>query len=237
MSRAFGLSRIARSLAPFAAALITGCVLYGGADDYKTCADVVCGDHATCGGDGQCFCDAGYGGNPYEGCKSAQPEVDPSCSKECGQNAYCSDGECYCELDHVYVCGANAGCLPTANLCDAQPDCPDGADEQPAVCSKPTFQEWLLTDSCNDAEDIQWRLFAQDRDWVWPNKDEVFRSGGLNVDTYQIIECFEGETICFAGESGETKWGFNLDGTGSCDACCAQCGSQELLDLGYLTCE
>lgn len=213
-----------------------GCVLYGGADDYKTCDEVACGNHASCG-DGECFCDPGYGGNPYVGCESSQPAVDPACTKDCGQNAYCSEGACFCELDHVYVCGPNAGCLPNDRLCDASPDCPNSADEQPAVCSAPVFQEWLLTDSCDDSLDIQWRLFSQDRDWTWPSKDEVFRSAGYSVDVYQLIECFEGETICFAGESGDVKWGFNLDGTGTCEACCAMCGSQQTLDLGYLTCE
>ena len=121
----------------FLLAAATGCVLYGDAEDYKTCAEVVCGNHATCGGDAECFCDAGYEGNPYDGCVSVQPEIDASCEADCGQNAYCSEGACYCELDHVAVCGANAGCLPEARLCDSQPDCPNQADEDVAVCSEP----------------------------------------------------------------------------------------------------
>jgi hypothetical protein len=219
----------------FAAAFAGGCVLYGEPDDYKTCNEVACGNHASCG-DGKCFCDAGYAGNPYTGCEAAQPEVDEKCTRDCGQNAYCSEGDCYCELDHVYVCGANAGCLPSARLCDDTPDCPNAADEQVAVCSQPVFQEWLLTDDCDDNLDIEWRLFAQDRDWAWPDAESLFRSSGLGVDVYQVIQCFEGEKICFAGQSGDVTWGFNLDGSGQCDNCCAVCGEFELLDLGYLTC-
>lgn len=224
------------SLTLFAAAAAGGCVLYGEPDDYRTCADVACGNNASCG-EGKCFCDPGYEGNPYDGCLATQPKPDESCEADCGQNAYCSEGECYCELDHVAVCGPGAGCVPESILCDGAVDCANGGDEEVAVCSKSTFQEWLLTDSCDDQLDIEWRLFSQDRDWSWPGGDSVFRSPGHLVDAYQTIQCFEGEMICFAGKSGETTWGFNLDGSGMCDACCAACGSQELLDLGYLTCE
>lgn len=224
------------ALGLFTASVGAGCTLYGSPDDYKTCAEVACGNNASCG-DGQCFCDPGYEGNPYTGCESSKPIVDESCAKECGQNAYCSENECYCELDHVYVCGANAGCLPEARLCDGTPDCPNAADEAIAVCNKPIFQEWLLTDSCDDNLDIEWRLFSQDRDWAWPDSTATFKSAGYGIDVYQIVQCFEGETICFAGQSGTMTWGFNLDGTGMCDACCAPCGSQQTLDLGFLTCQ
>lgn len=220
----------------FALGLAGGCVLYGEPDDYKTCNDVACGAHASCG-DGQCFCDPGYEGNPYTGCHAVKPEVDPDCDKECGANAYCSEGECYCEVDHVYVCGVNAGCLPVDRLCDGTADCPNSADEAVAVCSRPVFQEWLLTDDCDDGLDIQWRLFAMDRDWAWPDASATFRTGGYRVDTYQVIQCFENEWICFAGQAGDVTWGLNLDGTGQCDQCCAQCGQQDLLDLGFLTCD
>lgn len=224
------------ALGLFTASVGVGCTLYGDPDDYRTCAEVACGNHASCG-DGQCFCDAGYEGNPYTGCQSSQPIVDDSCTRDCGQNAYCSEGACYCELDHVAVCGANAGCLPTSRLCDDTPDCPNAADEAIVACKAPLFQEFLLTDGCADGQDIQWRLYALDRDWVWPDATSTFASAGYNVDVYQIVECFTGETICFAGESGTTKWGFNLDGTGSCDTCCYRCGDDQTLDLGYLTCE
>lgn len=231
LHRSLGLS-----LGLLVASAAGGCVLYGEPDDYKTCAEVACGNNASCG-DGQCFCDPGYTGNPYTGCQADKPVVDESCAKDCGQNAYCSEGECYCELDHVYVCGPNAGCLPEARLCDDTPDCPNSADEEVAVCSPAIFQEWLLTDSCDDGLDIEWRLFSQDRDWAWPDIDSTFRTAGYGIDVYQIVQCFEGETICFAGQSGATTWGFNLDGSGSCEACCAPCGSQQTLDLGFLTCQ
>lgn len=215
---------------------VAGCTLYGSPDEYKTCADVACGANASCG-DGQCFCDAGYEGNPYTGCDAVKPVVDESCTLDCGQNAYCSEGECYCELDHVYVCGPNAGCMPESRLCDDTPDCPNAADEAIVACGKPIFQEFLLTDACDDNVDIEWRLYSQDRDWAWPNADTTFRTAGYGIDVYQTVQCFEGEYVCFAGQSGDTKWGFNLDGTGTCDACCAPCGDQPTLDVGLLTCD
>lgn len=223
----------------FTLSAAAGCVLYGSPDEYKTCAEVACGLNASCG-DGQCFCDAGYDGNPYTGCDAVKPVVDESCTKECGQNAYCSEGECYCELDHVYVCGPNAGCLPKERLCDGTPDCMDGqADEVEFLCEKPTplFQEWLLTDACDDSTEIDWRLFSLDRDWAWPSIDTTFRTAGYGIDVYQVVQCFDGEVICFAGKSGETVWGFNLDGTGECEACCFECGSYPTLDVGLLTCD
>lgn len=231
------LMTLTRTLLVALVAATAGCVLYGDAEEYKTCAEVVCGNHATCGGAGECFCDAGYDGNPYDGCQATKAEVDESCAVACGQHAYCSENACYCEVDHVPVCGDNAGCLEATRLCDGTQDCPNGADEQPAACSKPIYQEWLLTDRCDDSEDIEWRLFAQDRDWVWPAASESFFTTGYLVDVYQTIQCFEDEWICFGGASSSQTWGFNLDGSGECEACCAQCGSVDLLDLGYLDCQ
>ena len=47
---------------------------YGAPEELKTCDQVVCGANATCGGeDAACFCDAGYSGNPYDGCVATMP--------------------------------------------------------------------------------------------------------------------------------------------------------------------
>lgn len=227
---------LSRTLLVALAAAAAGCVLYGDAEEVKTCAEVVCGANASCGDNAECYCEAGFMGNPYDGCKDITADVDETCKADCGQNAYCSEGECYCELDHVAVCGANSGCLPESRLCDTQQDCPNNADEAVAACGEPIYQEWLLTDLCDDSEDIEWRLYAQDRDWVWPMMGDSFFTTGYNVDVYQTVQCFRGEWMCFAGAAGDNKWGFNLDGTGECENCCAACGSQELLDIGYLEC-
>lgn len=232
---------LVRTLLVAALGLTAGCVLYGEAEEYKSCADVVCGEHASCAEeDATCHCDVGYGGDPYQGCKSAQPEVDPNCDLDCGANAYCStDGDkqaCYCDLDTVAVCGANSGCMPEHRLCDDKQDCPAGEDESPAVCAAPLYQEWLITDACDDGEPIEWKLFALDRDWSWPGGEDVFRTSQLGAYDYQTVQCFEGETICSAAKAGETTWGLQLDGTGSCDTCCFLCGADTTLDIGELTC-
>ena len=238
MPRILSLSLLPACLLGSLCSFLMGCVLYGDAEEVKSCDDVVCGNNATCGGDqAECFCDAGHAGNPYDGCFAEQPVVDATCKADCGQNAYCSEGECYCDLDHVAVCGANAGCMPEARLCDAQEDCPNAADENVAVCSPPVFQDWLVTDDCDDGAPIEYRLFSQDRDWSWPGATTTFKTTSLGAEDYQTIQCFEGELICFAGASGDVVWGFNLDGSGSCDACCATCGSDSVLDLGFLSCE
>lgn len=233
------LKTLSRTLLVALAGATAGCVLYGDAEEHKTCAEIVCGANASCGGEAECFCEAGYEGNPYEGCSARKPEVDASCDVACGQNAYCMDKECYCELDHVPICGANAGCLPEARLCDAKQDCPNGADEQPAACSTPVYQDWVATDTCDDGADFEWRLYALDRDWVWPAAGDSFFTSGFGVDAYESIQCFEGETICYAAVSGDIAWGWNIDGTGDCTDCCFACGAGDVFYIGpegYLEC-
>lgn len=230
------LSLLGLAVASAVTSAATGCVLYGG-EEQRTCAEVVCGSHASCGDNAECFCDPGYAGNPYDGCLSVQPAVDPDCDLDCGQNAYCSEGACFCELDHVAVCGTNAGCIPEERLCDEMADCPDSADENVTVCQPPVFQDWIITDACDDGLDIDWRLFALDRDWAWPSIDTTWVTNGLLVDNYATIQCFQGETICTAAAAGERTWGFALDGSGNCEDCCFTCGADTLFDAGYLECQ
>lgn len=232
------LTRLLPKLLPVVALALSsaaaGCVLYGEPD--RSCADVVCGNNASCGGDAECFCDAGHEGNPYEGCVSTHPAVDPDCKLDCGANAYCAKDTCFCDVDHVAVCGVNAGCMAESQLCDGTADCPDEADENVAVCQPPVFQDWIITDACDDGVDVTWRIFSLDRDWAWPGVDTTFRTSGLLVDTYATIQCFEGETICAAAVAGDRSWGLALDGTGTCEACCFTCGDMDLADAGYLEC-
>jgi hypothetical protein len=70
--------------------------------DLPPCAEVTCGDHATCE-DGQCQCDDGYEGDPDQGC-----ELPPACGQDgCSTGASCFDGDCIC--DPGFERGAN-GC-------------------------------------------------------------------------------------------------------------------------------
>jgi len=225
-----------RSLSFVAVALLLGCALHTQPDEVDACEDVTCSSNAACAG-GECFCDQGYEGDPYalEGCQPIRPPEGGTCEEGCGENAYCSDGECYCVQGAVAVCGTE-DCIFESSLCDGVADCPNGADESPAVCSPIVVQQWMLTDECADNRNIEWRLWAWERDWVWPGPDEVFESWGLYVDSNESIECAEGELICFGAEAGDRAWGVGLDATYECDDCCSICAA-DLVDVGYLTCD
>jgi hypothetical protein len=89
------------------------------------------------------------------------------------------------------------------------------------------FQDWIITDACDDGLDIEWRLFALDRDWAWPDATTVPHHRPRLVDSYATIQCFAGETICTAQRRGLAPCGAsNLDGSGSCDDCCFACGER-----------
>lgn len=218
-----------------------GCVIYTDDREQDLCKNVECGEHASCG-EGICFCDTGYSGNPYnpQGCQPTRPDPDNSqCDPECGENAYCSNNQCVCNVGTVAVCDTG-DCLAESKLCDGVVDCGNGKDEDFAVCYPLVEQTWLWTDDCNDSLDIELKLFSQDRDWVWPSEESVFVSDGYQVDTYQSIDCFEDETICFGAQSGIDEnalvWGVGLDGTSDCDSCCFLCANN-IIDAGFFTCE
>ncbi len=136
---------------------------------------------------------------------------------------YVSEREC----DGV-SCGANAFCdLGTCR-------CFSGYEGDPDEVCDPVMS-WLLTDSCDDGEEIEFRLFALERDWVWPDGGDVYFTQGLDVDSQADIVCYEGETICFGAETSGYVWGVGLDGSEDCEACCFECGSV-YADMGYLTC-
>jgi len=129
----------------------------------------------------------------------------------CGPYAYGDRGDCYCEDGY-------------------QGDDPYGAGCSPVM----TF---LLTDDCDDGSNILWKLFSDDREWTWPEGDEVYTSPGLDYDDLRAITCEPDETICFGAEteSGGLVYGVGLDFSAQCDDCCYTCESREV-DLGYLTC-
>ena len=71
----------------------------------------------------------------------------------CGANAFCDVGDCYCFTGY--------GGDPDGN-CDPE-------------------QRWLVRDACDDATDVEFRLFSTSRDWVWPSEG-VYATAGLEVD-------------------------------------------------------
>ncbi len=129
---------------------------------------------------------------------------------QCGPNAYDYRGDCYCEEGY------------------------DGSDPRGEGCSP--VMTFLLTDACDDGDDVMWKLFSDDRDWTWPTGAETYTTRGFDVDNYESILCERGEWICFGAQSeGGLTWGVGLDYAESCDDCCFECGSYTQ-DLGFLTC-
>lgn len=144
-------------------------------------------------------------------------EVDPCDEVTCSTNAACGGGQCFCDQGYEGDPYAPDGCQPYEPA--------DGA----------VIQEWLVTDDCADGLDVEYRLWAWERDWVWPGPDEAFVTGGFGVDTYQTIECTFDELVCFGATAGDRSWGVGLDGLDECEDCCATCAA-DLVDVGFLGC-
>ncbi len=234
--------RIAGARLWLAALWLSGCFVdlpvdgpIGTACDGRTCSE-----NGRCD-DGACLCTAGFAGNPYAlyGCQPTATLL--PCEPTCGADATCDGGRCRCIEGSVAVCG-NGDCVATRKLCDGVLDCPDAGDERPLVCFDGAVQPWRFVDLCDDGVETKWRVWAQDRDWVWPNPDSTFTAAEDGAITRQSIECVVGELLCFGGESvdadGETVsvWGVGLDGRTACDDCCEPCGALAI-DMGDLTCD
>lgn len=200
----------------------------------SACAGQTCSSNGHCN-DGACRCDPNHVGNPnaLHGCQPVG--VLSPCQTTCGLNAFCDAGACRCADGFVAVCGTG-DCVASRALCDGAADCANAADEDPLVCFDGAVQPWTVVDRCDDGAPVRWRVWAQDRDWVWPNPDETFVSDGYDRETEQSIECLVGELLCFGAESAGSVWGVGLDGRGQCDDCCEPCGI-EAVDVGELTCE
>jgi hypothetical protein len=198
------------------------------------CDAITCSVHGYCQG-GECHCDRGWVGNPnaVHGCQPLGTQS--PCNTTCGLNAYCDGGECLCDDGFVAVC-STGDCISVDRLCDGANDCVNAADEDPMVCFDGSVRDWTVIDDCDDGRDIAWRVWSQDRDWVWPNVDDVFTTEGFGATTRQSIECLNDEMLCFGGEAGDRQWGIGLDGTGSCDDCCWPCAS-DVVDMGALGCD
>ncbi len=215
---------------------LTGCFVDLPVDDalLSPCAGKTCSTDGYCD-DGACLCASNYVGNPYAlyGCQPVGP-LSP-CQTTCGLNALCDAGACRCADGFVAVCGTG-DCVASRSLCDGTADCANAADEDPLVCFDGAVQPWSVVDLCDDDSDVYWRVWAQDRDWVWPNPEDAFRGTGYDQVAQQTIECIVGELLCFGGESPDAVWGVGLDGRGQCDDCCEPCGV-DAVEIADLRCE
>lgn len=202
----------------------------------RPCNGRPCSEHGTCEGESdRCVCDAGYVGNPYaaHGCQPTQPSG--QCDTTCGLNAWCDGSTCRCADGFVAVCGTG-DCIAEASLCDGVEDCSNAADEQPDVCFETVVMQWWVTDDCDDGAPIEWRVWATEREWVWPGPEDAFVTRGLGERGSEAIECLIGETVCFGGSAGDTHWGVGVAGSVQCDACCEPCAAVSI-DYGALTCQ
>ena len=219
----------------FAAMLVAGCFVDLDEDHpvIDPCDAITCSVNGYCQA-AECHCDRGYVGNPdaLHGCQPLGTQS--PCGTTCGLNAFCDSGECVCDDGFVAVCGTG-DCLSQGRLCDGTADCANASDEDPMVCFDGAVQEWSVIDDCDDGHDIAWRVWSQDREWVWPSVDDVFTTDGLGVTSREPIECLTDELLCFGGVAGERQWGIGLDGAGSCDDCCQPCAS-DVVEIGTLTC-
>ncbi|MEX1361881.1 MAG: hypothetical protein AB1Z98_02075 [Nannocystaceae bacterium] len=216
------------------AASSLGCVIEAPSGDPGLCEDVQCSIDGYCR-DGDCYCDRGFLGNPYalRGCQSTMPGT--GCTTTCGLNSYCDRGACVCEEGFIAACGTG-DCLALRQLCDGVPDCPNSNDEAPQTCAQQIVQQWTVADDCSDGVGIGWRLWSRDRDWAWPNADEVFVTEGEGRPSHEEVECLKGELMCFGAVAGDRSWGVGIDGTGTCDRCCYYC-REDPVDFGGLGCE
>lgn len=213
---------------------LAGCVVDVGSDrPPRPCDRVACSIDGYCEA-GECFCEPGFVGDPYalHGCQPLGPNS--PCQTTCGLNAYCDAGSCVCADGFVSVCG-DANCVAEDRMCDGESDCANGNDESPEVCERAVVQLWSVVDGCDDGRDVQWQLWALDRQWAWPAEDTTFSTAGYDRVATQSIECVEGERVCFGAFEGERQWGVGRAGTAQCDDCCFVCAANDV-EVGALTC-
>jgi hypothetical protein len=195
------------------------------------CERVECSVDGFCD-DGVCFCNRGYVGDPYatHGC-----QLPGACETTCGLNSFCENGACVCAEGFSAVCGTG-DCLADGSICDGTPDCPNGADEHADVCARSVILDVVVVDACDDGLDIEWRLYSGDKAWVWPGVQSVFITRGLDVESFESVDCLQGEELCFGAAAGDNDWGIGLEGTLMCETCCFVCADQSI-DLGELACD
>ncbi|HEY8578363.1 MAG TPA: hypothetical protein VIL72_00655 [Beijerinckiaceae bacterium] len=72
---------------------------------------------------------------------------------------------------------------------------------------------------------VNFELYAQDRDRVWPGGNEVYTLNDYSTRTVEI-SCRRGEKICYGAWVRNTRsstWGSGPDDKGSCRSCCFIC--------------
>ncbi|WP_372887148.1 hypothetical protein [Shimia sp.] len=72
-------------------------------------------------------------------------------------------------------------------------------------------------------------FYSDDRNWVWPNGDEVYVLDDSRVHDFSLT-CQYGEKICYGAwpkGSHKTYWGVGPDRSQRCSDCCYYCQGGE----------
>ncbi len=224
---------VVSALAWFGACVIEDNGAAGGTDG--SCNPSLCSNNAHCA-EGECVCDTNYVGDPYAANGCTRIGNGAACATTCGLNAFCDEslGACICANDFVAVCGTG-DCIPASQLCDGENDCVNRADEDPGQCEVSAASTWQVWDACDDGANIEFRLFADGRSWVWPSASEAFVTTALDAEVYQTIGCVAGELVCLGASAGELSWGVGAAGLESCEDCCFMC-EDGLVEFGAMGC-
>ena len=90
--------------------------------------------------------------------------------------------------------------------------------------------QWTFADNCRDGRGAQLRFFDLTHGGFWPaDPTQVFAVQDDGVSKFATLTCVPSARICYGAEpnptDGSVYWGAGLEGTMSCDACCATCGN------------
>ena len=98
---------------------------------------------------------------------------------------------------------------------------------------------FIVNDRCDDDTDVEWKLFAPERDWSWPEGDEVYVTPGAGFDQLRSIACVQDEDVCYGAQTtdGSTTYGVGIDGSDECNDCCFRCGNYDVDLFSVFVCD
>ncbi len=112
---------------------------------------------------------------------------------------------------------------PTATVTPSRTVTPTGTPDPRATIV------WTLTDACDDARGIQFRIFQEDGR-VFPSAGSVYETGVSGTATV-AIRCTRDNIVCYGATqdpippppSTPFSWGVGIDNEFRCADCCAEC--------------
>jgi hypothetical protein len=90
---------------------------------------------------------------------------------------------------------------------------------------------WIITDKCNNPEEIRYRFFTAAEDLTWP-AEGYYVTKRLGESYRSTLSCPTGRKICYgAWQSNGNVWGAGSRGVEDCEDCCGFCDG----DVYYMT--